>query len=153
MSRKDGPFRAEVVLPAQFFPSARAQALNQKGECKLLVAVLAEAIDCFQKNLHASDRRGQKLFQEAERWIMSERDNSPFCFEYICAVLGIAPGYLRSGLQRWRRAHPAPADQQPGRQLDPEGSTSPLPQKPSVPRPCDAPTKHVSALAGAPPQP
>jgi hypothetical protein len=98
MSRNDGLFRAEVMLPAQFFPLLCGQTPRNKGECKLLAAVLEEAIDCFRKYLHASDRRQQRLFQEAEHWIMSQGDNFPFSFEHICDVLGIDPGYLRSGL-------------------------------------------------------
>jgi hypothetical protein len=107
---KDGPFQAEVLLPVQFLDSAHELARRQKGECQLLAAVLAEAIDCFQKNLGASDPRKQKLGQEAERWIMRKGDRFVFSFEHICDVLGFAPGYLRSGLERWRRAQDIPAD-------------------------------------------
>jgi hypothetical protein len=107
---KDGLFQAEVVLPVQFLDSAPELARRQKGECQLLAAVLEEAIDCFQKNLGASDPRKQKLFQEAEQWIMRKSDTFVFSFEHICGVLGIDPGYLRSGLQHWRRAQALPAD-------------------------------------------
>ena len=94
----------------QFLGSARELARRQKGECQLLAAVLEEAIDCFQKNLGASGRRKEKLFQEAEQWIMRKGDTFVFSFEHICGVLGIDPGYLRSGLQRWRSAQAVPAD-------------------------------------------
>jgi hypothetical protein len=67
------------------------------------VAVLEEAVDCFQKYLRASEPPKRRLFQEAEHWIMSEGDTAPaFSFEHICGVLGIDPDYLRRGLQRWR---------------------------------------------------
>jgi len=107
---KERLFQAEIVLPEQFFDSARAQLRRHKGECQLLAAVLTEAIDCYRKNCDSSDPRKQKLFQEVERWIMRKDDAFVFSFEYICSVLGIDPGSLRRGLQRWRTAKGAPAD-------------------------------------------
>jgi hypothetical protein len=101
-------FGPEVVLPAQLFAPLREQ-LSNKGECKLLVAVLEEAVECFQKYLRASEPPKRRLFQEAEHWIMSEGDTAPaFSFEHICGVLGIDPDYLRRGLQRWRDMQTVP---------------------------------------------
>lgn len=37
----------------------------REGEEKLMLAVLADAIDHFQKYAHSKDERGRKLFQEA----------------------------------------------------------------------------------------
>jgi len=101
-------FQAEVVLPVQFFDSVRAQALRHKGECQLLAAVLTEAIECYQKNFGSSDCRKQKLFQEAEDWIMRKGDAFLFSFEHICDVLGINPSFLRGALQRWRTGQSVP---------------------------------------------
>ncbi|MFN8624895.1 MAG: hypothetical protein U0587_02760 [Candidatus Binatia bacterium] len=107
---KEHLFQAEIVLPVQFFESARARALRHNGECQLLAAVLAEAIDCYRKNCDTHDSRKQKLFQEAEHWIMRKGDAFVFSFEHICGVLGIDPASLRQGLQRWRSGKTGAAD-------------------------------------------
>lgn len=67
-----------------------------------MLAVLEDAIFCFQKNIFARDRRGRSLVREAEEWILANSD-CPFSFENICEVLGIAPNYLRQGLLRWKQ--------------------------------------------------
>jgi hypothetical protein len=110
VSAKDGLFQAEIIRPTQFFESACVRARRHTGECQLLAAVLAEAVDCFQKNLGANDVRKQKLFQEAEHWIMRKGDTFVFSFDHICDVLGIDPGCLRGHLQHWRDARNGPSD-------------------------------------------
>jgi len=107
--------RPDVVLPVQFFATMRRRLPNKTGEYRLLVAVLEEAIQCFQQHASATGRRGRRLFAEVETWIMDEsiasrtNRNAPrLSFEYICGVLGLDPGWLRQGLQRWRAAHVSP---------------------------------------------
>jgi hypothetical protein len=46
-------FDPDVILPAQFFALAYEQGLAKRGECRLLIAVLEDAIDCFQKHVRA----------------------------------------------------------------------------------------------------
>jgi hypothetical protein len=99
-------FEPDVVLPSQFFGRVRRQAPTKRGECQLLVAVLEDAVYCFQKYAFARDRHGQRLFREAEEWMMAEtsppKDEPTLSFEYICSVLDLDPLYLRGGLRRWR---------------------------------------------------
>lgn len=99
-------FEPDVVLPTQFFGTLRRQAPTKRGECQLLIAVLEDAVHCFQKYLLARDRQGQRLFREAEEWMMVEtrppRDEPTLSFEYVCDMLSLDPLYLRGGLQRWR---------------------------------------------------
>jgi hypothetical protein len=76
--------------------------------------VLEDAIHCYKKYLHARDREGRRLFEDARDWFMAERNGSPvgaqdpptLSFEYVCDVLGLDPTYLRSGLSRWGAGHP-----------------------------------------------
>lgn len=68
-----------------------------------MLAVLEDAIFCFQKYLFARDISGNKLFREAQDWILEEDQEGPFSFENICEVLGIGPNYLRQGLLRWKQ--------------------------------------------------
>ena len=99
-------FEPDVVLPLQFFSTLPRQALRKRGEVRLLVAVIADAVECFQKYAFATDARSRRLFKEADEWIMAEGqrsdDDTPvLSFEYACDVLGLDPGYLRWGLRRW----------------------------------------------------
>jgi hypothetical protein len=74
-----------------------------------MLAVLEDAVGTFQKYVTAPNRRGQRLFSEAEEWFASESTDWPFGFENVCQALGLEPGYLRGGLWRWRDAQRGPA--------------------------------------------
>lgn len=71
-------------------------------ETRLMFAILVDAVECFQRNLFACKRRDRRLFDQAETWIFLSESNWVFSFENVCAELHIDPGYLRSGLRRWR---------------------------------------------------
>jgi hypothetical protein len=110
-------FEPDVVLPSQFFATVHRQAPNKKAECRLLIAVLNDAIACFRKYGHSRNRRERRLFEEAETWIMSQDDahrsradgQAPcFSFQYVCQALGIDAEYLRQGLDRWRATQLGP---------------------------------------------
>src|SRR5262249_9728619 len=76
----------------------------REGEEKLMLAVLADAIDDFKKHVFSKDQRGQKLFQEAEEWFLEKDDDQLFSFEYICATLQLHPDYVRRGLLAWKQS-------------------------------------------------
>ncbi|MBP1687407.1 MAG: hypothetical protein H6Q33_3550 [Deltaproteobacteria bacterium] len=103
--------RPEVVLPVQFFGGLRKHAPHQGGEFRLLVALLEDAVYCFQRYACSRDSRGRRLFDDAARWIGTDDDGSPsrsFSFEYVCAVLDFDAAHLRRHLHRWlerRRAY------------------------------------------------
>ena len=44
----------------------------QEGEEGLILAVLADAVEYFQKYALAEDEKGKKLFQEEEEWILEK---------------------------------------------------------------------------------
>ncbi len=91
---------------------AQAQAPQQPEE-NLMLAVLGDALFCFQKYHRAGDREGKKQFADAQYWLFDNGEEWPFSFTNICAALRISPGYLRRALLRWehnlerrqRRAH------------------------------------------------
>jgi hypothetical protein len=95
---------AAAVLPEQF-TSPAASPQKMRGEVALMVAVLEDAIACFQKGARATGKRARRLAREAEEWLWSNDPRWPFSCVNICAVLGIEPGYMRLGLKRWRH-HP-----------------------------------------------
>src|SRR5262245_23463234 len=76
----------------------------REGEEKLMLAVLADAIDDFKKHAFSKDQRGQRLFQEAEEWFLEKDDDQLFSFEYICATLQLHPDYIRRGLLAWKQS-------------------------------------------------
>jgi hypothetical protein len=96
-------FDPEVVLPDQMFPGAKLPAFVQ-SEGRLMLAILQDAVDCYQRHALTRNPRHREDFEEAKAWITSSDSDWVFSFENICNVLGIDPDYIRSGL-----AHRAPA--------------------------------------------
>ena len=76
----------------------------REGEEKLMLAVLADAIDDFKKHAFSKDQRGQKLFQEAEEWFLDKENEALYSFENICDTLGFHPDHIRKGLMAWKEA-------------------------------------------------
>jgi hypothetical protein len=74
----------------------------REGEEKLLLAVLGDAIEHFQKYALSKDEKGRKLFQEAEEWFLEKDSDQLFSFEYICEILQLRPNYIRKGLLSWK---------------------------------------------------
>ena len=57
-----------------------------------MLAVLQDAVECFQKYVRAQDRQGKTRFREAEDWLMEEDSDEVFPFESICEMLAIDLG-------------------------------------------------------------
>ena len=83
-------------------PTAVAERIRTQPECHLLWAVLREGIETYMKYATATNRRGQRLFTDAEKWIFDDDPTWLCSFVSICHVLGLDPEYLRTGLQHWR---------------------------------------------------
>ena len=69
-----------------------------------MLAVLEDAVDSYRKHVAACDPREQATFLEAKEWFTSSDRSWLFAFENISDVLEMNADYLRSGLDRWRRA-------------------------------------------------
>jgi len=93
-------FEPDTLLPEQFFTLLGKKPLQ--GEKRLLLAMLEDAVHCFQTYLLARKPHERRLFQEAEDWINSKDLHWFFSFENICEILGIHPGRLREALQQWK---------------------------------------------------
>ena len=76
----------------------------REGEEKLMLAVLEEAVQCFQEYVLSTRPREKRLFQEAEEWILDKDGDYIYSFEYICETLGLHPDHIRRGLMTWRDA-------------------------------------------------
>lgn len=77
---------------------------RREKEEALMLAVLADAIECFQRYIFADNEREKKSFQEAEDWILEKNNDWLFSFDSICETLQLTPDYLRQGLLRWKEA-------------------------------------------------
>jgi hypothetical protein len=99
--RSYGLFEPDALLPAQFYAAFRGGS-GVSGEKRLMLAVLQDALDCYQKYAFAKDGPGQQLFADAEEWIWDESRGWYFSFENICEILEIDAQYLRRGVQHWR---------------------------------------------------
>ena len=94
-------FQPDTLLPAQYFETFRRKS-HLEPEKKLMLAVLEDAISCFQKYVFAREGKGKVLFQEAEEWVLDENSDWLFSFANICEVMGFDPAYIRRGLMRWK---------------------------------------------------
>jgi len=99
--RLTGLFEPDVLLPAQFFAAFR-RAGGLERERLLMLAVLEDAIDCYQKYAFARDPRGRQMFEESCEWVGSTDRGWLFSFENICDTLEINADYVRRGLHEWR---------------------------------------------------
>jgi hypothetical protein len=93
-------FQPDTLLSHQYFATFRRRQLEP--EKRLMLAVLEDAVACFQSYVFAESRRTRALFNEAEDWIRNENSDYVFSFENICAALKISPTYVRKGLLRWK---------------------------------------------------
>jgi len=95
-------FDDDVSDSAEYLETMRRK-IALEPERHLMLAVLEDAIVCFQKNLYARTAKKRAEFEGAEAWILHEADTGLFSFESICDTLGIEPGYLRHGLLEWKK--------------------------------------------------
>ncbi len=94
-------FEPDVLLPVQYFAAIKRKKYSC-GEHRLLIAIMQDAIECFQKHIHARDSKRRQLYVDAEAWILDPEDEGPFSFDNVCDLLGMNPDYLRVGLLDWR---------------------------------------------------
>lgn len=94
----------EILLPGQYFELLAGKSILE-GEKRLMLAILEDAVSCYQKYASANRGRALRLYEEAEEWVFEENSPWVFSFESICYALNINPDFLREGLRRWRTKH------------------------------------------------
>ena len=85
----------------QYFAALKRKRFSS-GEHRLLIAIMQDAVECFQKHIHARDSKRRQLYVDAESWISSDDYSGTFSFNNVCDLLGMSPEYLRQGLIDWR---------------------------------------------------
>jgi len=101
LSKKDFLSQPDPSTGADY-EATLSRVFPANSETLLMLAVLEEAIDSYKRFLFAKDRKAQKLFAEAESWILDRVDDALFSFENVCDVLGLSADYLRGGLLSWK---------------------------------------------------
>lgn len=96
-------FQPDTLLPDQYLDTFRRK-LHLEPEKKLMLAILEDAIACYQKYIFARDGKGAALFREAEEWVEERGSGSVFTFDSACESLGLNPEYLRRGMADWTKA-------------------------------------------------
>ncbi|HEV8342600.1 MAG TPA: hypothetical protein VGR30_09545 [Candidatus Binatia bacterium] len=94
-------FQPDTLISEQYLDTFRRRS-HLEPEKRLMLAVLEDAVACFQKYVSARDHRGKAMFLEAEEWILEKGSDWLLSFENICEVLGMNPHYVRQGLMRWK---------------------------------------------------
>ena len=95
-------FQPDTLLPDQYLDTFRRK-LHLEPEKKLMLAILEDAVACFQKYLGARDSKGKAQYRDTEDWIFQGGELGIFSFDIVCETLGLDPDYLRRGLVQWKQ--------------------------------------------------
>jgi hypothetical protein len=93
-------FEPDELLSAQYFEKRRKTLLEP--EKRLMLAILEDAINCYQDHLLARRSKARRLFTEAEEWVLEKGSDWIFSFKNICETLGFNPEYVRHRLLGWK---------------------------------------------------
>jgi hypothetical protein len=89
------------ILPCQYFDLSGGHRLS--GEQRLMLALLADAINVYQQGALSRSTRKRLLYIDAERWMIAEGGSRhAFSFETVCDSLGINPAVLRRRMIAWK---------------------------------------------------
>jgi hypothetical protein len=66
---------------------------------RMIKIVLEDAVNCYVRNMHRTNRGAVVEFREVQEWFSSKDSRELFAFKNICQVLGIDAGWMRRGLR------------------------------------------------------
>lgn len=87
---------SDLILPSQFFEVVGKSRFS--SEQRLMLAVLADAINILHDWRGSLSIRKRRMFAEAAHWVMTRSNNVPFSFDNVCDALEIDPEALRRRL-------------------------------------------------------
>jgi hypothetical protein len=89
------------ILPSQYYDVSGGHRLT--GEQRLMLALLADAINVYQQGVTSRNTRKRLLFVDAERWITAGVNcRHAFSFDTVCDALGINGATLRRRMLTWK---------------------------------------------------
>jgi hypothetical protein len=86
----------DVILRSQFFELVGTRVLS--SEQRLMLAVLADAINVVQEYGASASLRKRNSFNEAWNWIFTKGVTCPLSFDNVCDALGMDSSSLRRRL-------------------------------------------------------
>ena len=95
-------FQPDILAADQYFQHTRRKN-PLEPEKRLMLAVLRDAVECFQKYLFSKSAKGKVLFRDVEEWILEENPDWLFSFVNTCELLGLDATYIRHGLMDWKK--------------------------------------------------
>ena len=94
-------FQSDVLAPEQYYATFHRR-LHLSPERILMLAILNDAVSCFQCYVGSRHEGKRRLHLEAETWFLDEDRLHAFSFENVCDALGLNASFLRRGLMRWK---------------------------------------------------
>ena len=88
-------------MPSQFYEGRKKNEALEPVR-RLMLAVLTDAVRCYQEGFDAQKTPCRRTFREAEEWLFRAKAGGLFSFENVCWTLDIAPDYFRDALHRWQ---------------------------------------------------
>jgi hypothetical protein len=95
----------DVILRSQFFEMVGKRSLS--SEQRLMLAVLADAINVVQECKGSVSLRKRASFREAWNWIFATGVRCPLSFDNVCDALGMSADGLRWRLSELAQGHGA----------------------------------------------
>jgi len=94
---------SELILPCQYCHVSGGSSLS--GEQRLMLALLADALNVYQKGAVSGLTQLRRLYVEAERWILADRtDGNALSFATVCDALSINSWLLRRRILDWKHS-------------------------------------------------
>ena len=93
----------DVILPSQFFELVGARTFS--SEQRLMLAVLADAINVMREYRASPNRDKRNSFNEASSWVFANGIASSLSFDHVCDALGVDVGNLRRCLSELVSKH------------------------------------------------
>ena len=92
---------SDLILPCQYWDVSSGYGLS--GEQRLMLALLTDALNVYQKGVLSRLSQLRRLYVDAERWILSDDAAcGVLSFSTVCDALGINPGLLRRRIVDWK---------------------------------------------------
>ncbi len=94
---------SDLILPCQYYDVSGGHSLS--GEQRLMLALLTDAINVYQKGVLSRRTQARRLYVDAERWILADNDSCGWLsFATVCEALGIHVGLVRKRIITWKHA-------------------------------------------------
>ncbi len=91
----------DVILPCQYCDVSGGYRLS--GEQRLMLALLTDALNVYQKGALSRLTWLRRLYVDAERWMLSDgAGGNALSFTTVCDALGINAALLRQRIIDWK---------------------------------------------------